>query len=114
MSPSATPRASSSPSRRRRASSARSPTPRATRADLYAPGVGARLGAVAQSAVALARPSDYWIDVIAAGRRVRLADAQRAAGQRADDEGARVGAVVAALMRCADVAAACADVVVVD
>ena len=83
-------------------------------ADLYAPGVGARVGAVAQSAVALARPSDYWIDVIAAGRRVRLADAQRAAGQRADDEGARVGAVVAALMRCADVAAACADVVVDD
>ena len=82
-------------------------------ADMYRPGSAARIQTAAQSEVILARPSDYWIDVIDAGRHFRLADVQTAAGQ-GDDEGERVGAVIAALMRCADLAAADATIVLDD
>ena len=81
-------------------------------ADLFSPGVSQRLGLAVQSAAILARPSEYWIEVINAGRLFKLDEVQAHVGQAGDDMGARVGCVIAALMRCADVGAACASVVV--
>ncbi|KAH8054365.1 tyrosine-tRNA ligase [Aureococcus anophagefferens] len=74
-------------------------------ADLFSPGVSTRLGLAVQSAAILARPSEYWIEVINAGRLFKLDEVQAHVGQSGDDMGARVGCVIAALMRCADVGA---------
>mmetsp|Transcript_2648 Transcript_2648/g.4225 ORF Transcript_2648/g.4225 Transcript_2648/m.4225 type:complete len:771 (-) Transcript_2648:1220-3532(-) len=63
-------------------------------------------GVVRQSDYILERPSSYWIDVINAGRALRLDDVVKATKQSAEP---RTGPVVAALLRSADLAATCAS-----
>ncbi|KAH8043619.1 tyrosine-tRNA ligase [Aureococcus anophagefferens] len=58
-------------------------------ADLFSPGVSTRLGLAVQSAAILARPSEYWIEVINAGRLFKLDEVQAHVGQSGDDMGAR-------------------------
>lgn len=65
-----------------------------------------------QSDLILERPSDYWIDVIHAGRRLSLAEVQAAVGQDDSTEN-RAGPVVAALLTVADLRSSCSKTVVV-
>lgn len=75
--------------------------------------VGPRAALLRQSDAILERPSDYWIDVINAGRAFPLCDVQHAVGQtELDSAENKTGPIIAALLRVADVRAACADLVV--
>ena len=68
-------------------------------------------GVLQQSTLILERPSDYWIDVINAGRVFMLKDVLKASGQDSQTE-PRTGPVVAALLRVADAAATCANTII--
>ncbi|KAJ8604351.1 hypothetical protein CTAYLR_002534 [Chrysophaeum taylorii] len=72
-------------------------------------GGGRRCRILLQSHLILERPSEYWIDVIHAGRALTLVETEEATGV---DDSVKVGPVVAALLRCADATAARASVLV--